>query len=135
MPAAVLLVPGSLLTLGTGFLLGLGWGTVAVSAGSTAGAAAAFAVGRGLLRERIRRRMTEDRRFRAVDRAVEEDGFRVTLLLRLSPLVPFSLMGAMLTPSTRELDTCPGPLRRMRRFEWETYGGQLPRTSGPLEEP
>jgi uncharacterized membrane protein YdjX (TVP38/TMEM64 family) len=29
-PAAVLLVPGSILTLGTGFLLGLGWGIVVV---------------------------------------------------------------------------------------------------------
>lgn len=90
-PAAVLLVPGSILTLGTGFVLGVGRGTVVVSVGSTLGAAAAFAVGRALLRERIRRRLAGDRRFRAIDRAVTEEGFRAVLLLRLSPLFPYNL--------------------------------------------
>ena len=41
-PAAVLLVPGSLLTLGAGFLFGVVEGTIAVSIGSTLGATAAF---------------------------------------------------------------------------------------------
>ena len=50
-PAAVLLVPGSVLTLGTGFLLGAGWGLLAVSIGSTLGATAAFLVGRRLGRD------------------------------------------------------------------------------------
>ena len=45
-PAAVLFVPGSLLTLGAGFVFGLAKGTVIVSIGSTAGAAAAFIVAR-----------------------------------------------------------------------------------------
>ena len=50
-PAAVLFVPGSLLTLGAGFVFGLAKGTVIVSLGSTAGAAAAFIVARSLARD------------------------------------------------------------------------------------
>src|SRR5262249_40860435 len=49
-PAAVLLIPGSLLTLGAGFAFGVVKGTLAVSLGSTLGAAAAFLVGRTLAR-------------------------------------------------------------------------------------
>lgn len=41
-PAAILFVPGSLLTLGAGFLFGPVRGTALVSLGSTAGAAAPF---------------------------------------------------------------------------------------------
>lgn len=90
-PAAVLLVPGSILTLGTGFLLGVVKGTIVVSIGSTAGAVAAFAVGRSLLRERIRARFAGRPRFEAVERAVEEEGFTIVLLLRLSPVFPYNL--------------------------------------------
>lgn len=90
-PAAVLLVPGSILTLGTGFLLGVVEGTVVVSIGSTAGAVAAFVVGRALLRDRIRERFAGSPRFEAVEDAVEEEGFTMVLLLRLSPVFPYNL--------------------------------------------
>ncbi|MBI1951873.1 MAG: VTT domain-containing protein, partial [Acidobacteria bacterium] len=51
--AAVLFVPGSALTVGAGAIYGLGWGFVAVSAGSTLGAAGAFLVARYLARDRV----------------------------------------------------------------------------------
>lgn len=90
-PAAVLLVPGALLTLPTGFLLGVVHGTVVVSIGSTLGAIAAFAVGRAVLRERIRGRFEGEPKYEAVERAVAEEGFTIVLLLRLSPVFPYNL--------------------------------------------
>ncbi|CAN5881300.1 hypothetical protein BH20GEM1_BH20GEM1_03850 [soil metagenome] len=90
LPAALLLVPGSILTLGTGFLLGLGWGIPVVSAGSTLGATAAFLVGRRLGRGWVRGRIGNRDTLRGVDRAIEREGFKVVLLLRLSPLVPYN---------------------------------------------
>src|SRR5262249_31736976 len=45
-PATVLLVPGSMITLGAGAAFGVFVGTVAVSVGSTLGASAAFLLGR-----------------------------------------------------------------------------------------
>ena len=40
--ACLLFIPGSLVTLGIGFLFGVVWGTIIVSLGSTLGATAAF---------------------------------------------------------------------------------------------
>lgn len=89
-PAAVLAVPGSVLTLATGFVLGLGWGTAVVSLGSTAGAAAAFGVGRSVGRERVEEWIARRPRLRAVDRAIGEEGLKVVLLTRLSPVFPYN---------------------------------------------
>lgn len=89
-PAAILLVPGVVLTLGTGFLLGVGWGVVVVSLGSTAGAVAAFWMGRTLARRRVRKAIEERPRFRAVDQAVGEEGIKIVFLSRLSPLFPYN---------------------------------------------
>jgi uncharacterized membrane protein YdjX (TVP38/TMEM64 family) len=91
-PAAVLFVPGSLLTLAAGFVFGLAKGTVIVSLGSTAGAAAAFLVARRLAHDWVARRMTGRPKLAAIGRAVETEGFKIVLLTRLSPVLPFNLL-------------------------------------------
>ncbi|MHC4692621.1 MAG: TVP38/TMEM64 family protein, partial [Planctomycetota bacterium] len=48
--ACILFLPGSVLTLGTGFVFKLFKGTIAVSIGSTLGACAAFWIGRTVAR-------------------------------------------------------------------------------------
>jgi uncharacterized membrane protein YdjX (TVP38/TMEM64 family) len=91
-PAAVLLVPGSLLTLGAGFVFGVAKGTVIVSLGSTAGAAAAFLVGRSIARGWVARQLAGRSKMAAIARAVETEGFKIVLLTRLSPVLPFNLL-------------------------------------------
>jgi uncharacterized membrane protein YdjX (TVP38/TMEM64 family) len=100
--ATVLMVPGSLLTLGTGFIAAAllpespfravlaGTGVVIVS--STAGATAAFALGRGLAREWVAGRVAERPRFKALDQAIGDHDLKMVLLLRLSPVFPFNLL-------------------------------------------
>src|SRR5438105_741984 len=90
--APLLLLPGSLLTLGAGFLYGRLWGTLLVSPASVLAATIAFLLGRTALRKRVDRRIASDQRLRSIDGAVARSGFRVVLLLRLSPVVPFSLL-------------------------------------------
>lgn len=100
--ACVALVPGSLLTLGAGFLAALIWpesftlallfGTAAVSVGSVAGATAAFLLGRNLARDWIAGRFAGDRRFAALDNAIGRNGFKMVFLIRLSPAFPFNLL-------------------------------------------
>src|SRR3984893_11442759 len=91
-PAAVLFVPASVLTLGAGFVFRVAKGTVIVSLGSTAGAAAAFMVARTVGRDWVVGRMAGHPAFDAIGRAVESQAFKVVLLARLSPLFPFNLL-------------------------------------------
>jgi len=90
--ASVFLLPGSILTLGAGFLFGVVKGTVLVSVASTLGACAAFLVGRTIARDWVERKIAANRRFGAIDRAVGREGFRIVLLTRLSPVFPFNLL-------------------------------------------
>lgn len=90
--ATVLFVPGSILTVGAGFLFGVGWGTVLISVSSTTGALLAFFVGRYLARDAIRSRIEERPRFHAVMKAIEGDALKIVFLMRLVPLFPFNLL-------------------------------------------
>jgi pyruvate/2-oxoglutarate dehydrogenase complex dihydrolipoamide dehydrogenase (E3) component/uncharacterized membrane protein YdjX (TVP38/TMEM64 family) len=90
--ACILLVPGSVLTLGAGFLFKLIVGTVTVSVGSTLGACAAFLVGRTVGRNWISRKIAANSKFAAIDDAVGRQGFKIVLLTRLSPVFPFVLL-------------------------------------------
>ena len=92
MLAAVLFVPGSVLTLGAGLAFGLWRGTLAVSAGATLGAGAAFLIARYLARDRVALWAQENPRFAAVDAAVGREGVKIVFLMRLSPLFPYNLL-------------------------------------------
>ena len=107
--AAVLVVPGSILTLGAGFLFGLPLGVVLVSAGS---------VGRFLARAWVAERIADLPRFRALDAATHHDGFMIVFLARLSPLFPYNLLnyGLGLTAV------------RFRDYFFATWIGMLPVT-------
>ena len=73
-----LFIPGSLLTIGAGFAFGLAWGTVAVSVGSVACATIALLLGRTLIRKSIEEKVETNPKFQAIDRAVEQNGFKIT---------------------------------------------------------
>lgn len=91
-PACLLLLPGSALSLAAGAVFGSIWGTVYVSAGSVLGACAAFLAGRHLARDWVRRKMAGNARLIALSRAVGSDGWRIVGLTRLSPVFPFNLL-------------------------------------------
>jgi uncharacterized membrane protein YdjX (TVP38/TMEM64 family) len=91
-PAAVLFVPASVLTLGAGFVFGVVKGTMIVSLGSTAGAASAFVVARTIGHDWVLGRMAAYPALNAIGRAVESEAFKVVLLTRLSPLFPYNLL-------------------------------------------
>ena len=90
--STLLLIPGSVLTAGAGFAYGPFWGTLLVSPVSVLAATLAFLLGRSAARGWISRRMEAQPRFAAIDEAIEESGFKIVLLLRLSPLFPFNLL-------------------------------------------
>jgi uncharacterized membrane protein YdjX (TVP38/TMEM64 family) len=90
--ATVLLIPGSLLTLAAGAIYGPLWGLLLISPASVLGATAAFLLARGALRPWVEGRLLQDKRFQAIDSGVAAGGFKIVMLLRLSPLLPFNLV-------------------------------------------
>jgi uncharacterized membrane protein YdjX (TVP38/TMEM64 family) len=89
--ATVLLVPGAILTIGAGFAFGLWKGFLAVSAGSTLGAALAFLVARFIARDKVEAIAQRNEKFRKIDKAMGKEGAKLIFLLRLSPVIPFNL--------------------------------------------
>jgi uncharacterized membrane protein YdjX (TVP38/TMEM64 family) len=90
--ATVLLIPGSVLTLGSGVLFGLWWGSLVVFFAATLGATLAFWIGRNVARGWVSEKMIAYPKFKAIDQAVAKEGFKIVFLTRLSPLFPFNLL-------------------------------------------
>ncbi|KAK6257880.1 hypothetical protein QUC31_001339 [Theobroma cacao] len=87
----VLAIPAIPLTMSAGLLFGSVIGTIIVSISGTVAASVAFLIARYFARERILKLVEGNKKFLAIDKAIGENGFRVVTLLRLSPLLPFSL--------------------------------------------
>ncbi|MEB3151288.1 MAG: TVP38/TMEM64 family protein [Sphaerospermopsis sp.] len=90
--ATLLFIPGSLLTLKGGCLFGPLLGSVYVLIAATIGATFAFIIGRYLSRDWVCRQLEKHPKFRAIDKAVAKEGFKIVLLTRLSPIFPFNLL-------------------------------------------
>lgn len=116
--AALLVVPGSILTLSAGYLFGFALGVALTSVGSVLGAAAAFVVGRFVARDWVARRVATWPRFGALYAALQHDAFAIVLLARLSPLIPYNLLNYALALTAS----------RFRDYLIATWIGMLPAT-------
>lgn len=112
----LLLLPGGPITAAAGFVFGLAGGTLVVSIASSIAAVIAFALGRRLSRGGAHRRVRDDPRFQRLDAAVAAKGWKIVALLRLSPLLPFSLSNYVYGVSAV----------RFRDFLWATWAAMLP---------
>lgn len=90
--ATVAFVPGSVLTLAAGAVFGIVQGMVWVFLGALLGSTAAFLMGRYVARDAVARRLGRDPRFRMLDRSVGDEGLKLVLLLRLTPIMPYNLL-------------------------------------------
>ena len=86
----VALVPGAILSLTAGLAYGV-WGIPLVIVAATIGASFAFLIARYLAHGFVASLSKRRKRLKAVQEAVNEEGWKVVALLRLSPLVPFNL--------------------------------------------
>ncbi len=92
-PSAVVAFPPAwLLTIAAGAFYPVVQAAVAISVGSTLAATCAFLLGRTLARGWVEANVAHRPLFRALDLAVAEGGFKIVLLTRLSPLLPFFLL-------------------------------------------
>lgn len=89
-PACVLLLPGTPITLFCAYTYGF-WPTFpAAVLMSNLGAAAAFGVSRFLLSDSVERWLVAHPKLLAVHRAAGTQGLRLVFLLRLTPAIPFN---------------------------------------------
>ncbi len=84
------LIPGSILSIGAGVAYGL-WAFPLVIIGAVLGSALSFLAARYVFHDRVQQKISNYPRFKAVNEAIRDEGWRVVLLLRLSPALPFSL--------------------------------------------
>lgn len=89
--AEVLAIPAIPLTASAGYLFGVQEGTTVVLLSGSIAAAVSFLIGRNLLRERVENILEEYPKFQAIDRVIGKEGFKIMVLLRLSPIFPFAL--------------------------------------------
>ena len=90
--STVAFLPAFVLTLGAGVLFGVWLGSIYVFIGATLGSIAAFLVGRYLARDWVAKKIVDNDKFTAIDRAVGKEGLKIVLLTRLSPAFPFNLL-------------------------------------------
>jgi uncharacterized membrane protein YdjX (TVP38/TMEM64 family) len=88
----VLLLPGGILCVGAGFFFGLWWGFIIVFVGNTLAAAISFALSRWLAGHWFRQKFSRNQTLRALEPAMERDGWKIILLSQLHPLFPTSLL-------------------------------------------
>jgi uncharacterized membrane protein YdjX (TVP38/TMEM64 family) len=113
-----LFFPGLPLTLGAGFVYGPVIGTLVVSPASVAGACLAFLIARYFARDWVARRLNKYPQAAAMDRAIEKNGFKVVVLLRLQPVIPFNMLNYALGLTSI----------RLRDYALASWIGMLPAT-------
>ena len=89
--ADLLAIPAFPLTASAGYLFGVTKGTGVVLASASIAAAISFVIGRTLLRSYVENLLLKFPQFQKIDRAIGKEGFKLMLLLRLSPIFPFAL--------------------------------------------
>ena len=84
------------LTFSCGMIWGY-YGMIISAVGQTLGAFSAFLVGRLFFRSLIVRQLENYPKLQFVDKAIKDEGWKMVLILRLIPLVPFSFLNYLLT--------------------------------------
>jgi uncharacterized membrane protein YdjX (TVP38/TMEM64 family) len=115
--SAVLLVPSTIPTVAAGSIWGLFWGALLLHVVSVIADMTCFLIARRYMRTGFKHRCLDKYpKLRAVDDALKENGFFLTVLMRWCPIVPINVMNYLLGMTS--LST--------RQFFWATALGTIP---------
>ncbi len=93
----IFLIPSIALSMGVGPVFGFTKGLLLTVVASNIGGTIAFVLGRTIFRKRVERWASDKPRFNAIDAGVERNGFVVVMLMRLSPIFPFTIVNYLLS--------------------------------------
>ncbi|KAI8360464.1 snare associated Golgi protein-domain-containing protein [Mortierella sp. GBAus27b] len=114
--ACWLFLPGSLFTIGAGFLFKpLPLALAIVLLGDVFGAIGTFLFGRFLFYDWVKGMMSKHPKFNALDEVIREDGWKIVVMLRLTP-IPFNLITYFFSVTSISLFT----------LVWATAAGVFP---------
>lgn len=88
----IFLIPASVLTLAAGAIFGFAAGSAYTFVGAMLGSIAAFLMGRYVVRPLVERRLQGNDRFAIIDSAAARGGIKLVALLRLSPVLPYTVL-------------------------------------------
>lgn len=96
-----LFFPGVIFIMGAGFIFGFWRGLLAVWIGGAIGQALSFLLARYLLRDWVENFVRKKwAKWKYIDAAIEKEGWKLVLIMRLSPIIPYNLLNiAMATTS------------------------------------
>ncbi len=106
--ANLLLLPAGLMIVGAGFFFGLWRGFALIMTGHLLGASLAFAITRRFARRWVEQRFLRDPKWRALDLALEREGWKIVFLTQLNPLSPTSLINYFYGATRMRLLPCLG---------------------------
>jgi uncharacterized membrane protein YdjX (TVP38/TMEM64 family) len=88
-----LFFPGVVFIMGAGFIFGFWRGLLAVWIGGAVGQALAFLLARYLLRDWVETIVRKKwKKWKYIDAAIENEGWKLVLVMRLSPIIPYNLL-------------------------------------------
>ena len=123
---AVTMAPAFFLTVAGGAVFGVWQGSLLVFVGASLGASAVYALAAPFARARWMQRVIRDERVAAVRGAVAGGGVRIMLLLRLSPLIPYSVLNyALALSGVRYADFVVALLGMIPAIVLYTYYGKV----------
>ena len=105
----VILAPTPILKVTSGALFPY-WLAVLINfTASVIGGLLAFLLGRWLFRDMIGEIVSEDKKLQKIEKAIEEEAMKISVLVRLSPLIPDELLNYIMAsgPVTTRVFSCP----------------------------
>jgi uncharacterized membrane protein YdjX (TVP38/TMEM64 family) len=94
-PISIFFIPAFIISLATGFMLGVFPGFLIISTGTTLGAIVSFILARTVARGLIEQKLIGHHKFQSLDRAVGRQGFKVVLLSRIAPFLSYNVLNYM----------------------------------------
>jgi uncharacterized membrane protein YdjX (TVP38/TMEM64 family) len=124
--AAITVAPAFFLTVAAGAMFGVWRGSLIVFVAASLGASAVYAVGTRVAKFGWMQRITRDSRVATIRSAIQRDSVWIMFLLRLSPLVPYSILNyALALSGVRYVDFVIALVGMIPAIVMYTYYGRV----------